>query len=347
MQAAVYYGPGDIRVEDRPEPAPTADNLMVKIHCCAICGTDLKLATVGNPRCHPPRIIGHELIGHITHVGPQVGGFAVGERVTLATTVACGHCRYCALGLGNMCPNAKPISYDFDGGFADYLAIPPMAIAGGNVIKVPDSVPDEAATLSEPLSCGLNAQEIAGVQAGDNVLIIGGGPLGALNAELAKAGGAAQVMIVQRSEPRLSLLRKISGVTVIDGVREDVKAVVEARTNGLGADAVIVCAPTREAQEESIRYARKGGAISLFASLLKGDSDITLDSRLVHYGELRIFGASDSRPDHVRQAVRLMAEGKIDVAPIITHRIGLGEIHSGLELMKQKKCLKVLVYPKD
>jgi L-iditol 2-dehydrogenase len=244
-----------------------------------------------------------------------------------------------------MCPNAKPISYDFDGGFAEYLAIPPMAIAGGNVIKVPDSVPDEAAALSEPLSCGINAQDIAGVKAGDSVLVVGGGPLGTLNAELAKAGGAAQVMIVQRSEPRLTLLRKIDRVIVIDGVREDVKAVVEAHTNGLGADAVIVCAPTREAQEESIRYARKGGTISLFASLPKGDSDITLDSRLVHYGELRFSGASDSRPEHVRQAVRLMADGKIDIAPIITHRIGLGEIHSGLELMKQKKCLKVLVYP--
>ena len=109
--------------------------------------------------------------------------------------------------------------------------------------------------------------------------------------------------------------------------------------------AVIVCAPTREAQEAAIQYARKGGVISLFASLPKGDSDITLDSRLVHYGELRIFGASDSRPEHVQQAVRLMTDGKIDVAPIITHRIGLGEIHTGLELMRQKKCLKVLVYP--
>jgi L-iditol 2-dehydrogenase len=166
-----------------------------------------------------------------------------------------------------------------------------------------------------------------------------------LNAELAKAGGAAKVMIVQRSEPRLSLLRKIDRVIVIDGAWEDVKAVVEAHTAGLGADMVIVCAPTREAQEASIQYARKGGAVSLFASLPKSDSDITLDSRLVHYGELRLFGASDSRPEHVRKAVRLMADGKIDVAPIITHRIGLGEIHTGLELMKYKKCLKVLVYP--
>lgn len=345
MKAAVYYGPGDIRLEERPEPAPAAANLIVKIHCCAICGTDLKLATIGNPRCHPPRIIGHELVGHISHIGSAAPGFAVGDRVTLATTIACGQCQYCRLGLGNMCPQAKPISYDFDGGFAEYLAIPPLALAGGNVIKLPDSVPDDMATLSEPLSCCLNAQQIAGVKTGTSVLIIGGGPLGALNAELAKAKGASRVMIVQRSEPRLSWLRRINGITVIDGARQDVQAIVQAHTDGLGADVVIVCAPTREAQEAALHYARKGGAISLFASLPKGDADIVLDSRLVHYNELRISGASDSRPEHVAEAVQLMAAGKIASEPIITHRIGLTELHRGLELMQKKESLKVLVYP--
>jgi L-iditol 2-dehydrogenase len=145
----------------------------------------------------------------------------------------------------------------------------------------------------------------------------------------------------------LSLLQKIDGVMVIDGSRETVKTVVEAQTDGLGADVVIVCAPTREAQETAVHYARKGGAVSLFASLPKGDAGITLDSRLVHYGELRLLGASDSRPEHVREAVRLMADGKVDVTPIITHRIGLEEIHTGVELMKRKECLKVLVYPED
>lgn len=345
MQAVVYYAPGDIRVEDRPDPVQTKDNLIVEVHCCAICGTDLKLATIGNPRCHPPRIIGHEMVGHISHVGAHVRGFAIGERVTLATTVACGACPYCALGLGNMCPNARPISYDYDGAFAERLAIPPAALAGGNVIVVPQSVPDAAAALSEPLSCAINAQELVGLKAGDRVVIIGGGPLGALHAELAKARGAQEVMIVQRSEPRLSLLRRLCDVVVIDGAREDVVSAVRARTAGLGADVVLVCAPTREAHEASIQLARKGGAISLFASLPKGASDITLDSRVVHYGELRVVGSSDSRPEHVQKAVDLLREGKIDTEAIITHRLPLNEIHTGLQLMKEKRSLKVLSYP--
>jgi L-iditol 2-dehydrogenase len=345
MQAAVYYGPGDIRIEERPEPAPSAGNLILEVRCCAICGTDLKLATVGNPRCHPPRIIGHEFVGRVVHVGDDVRGFAHGDRVTLATTLACGECSYCALGLGNLCPNSKPISYDFDGAFARYVAVPPLALAGGNAIRVPAVVPDEAAALSEPLSCVINAQELAGVKSGDRVLILGGGPLGALHAEVAKALGAAEVMIVQRSEPRLSLLRRLLDLTVIDGARENVLAVVQNRTGGLGADVVIVCAPARDAQEEALHYARKGGAISLFASMPKGAADITLDSRAVHYGELRIVGASDSRPEHVEKAVRLLAEDRIDVEPVITHRVPLDALHDGIALMKDKQSLKVMVYP--
>lgn len=347
MKAAVYYSPGDIRVEDRPEPVADEKGLIVKVHCCAICGTDVKLATVGNPRCHPPRIIGHEMVGRVVHAGRDAAGFSVGDRVTLATTLACGECDYCGLGLGNMCPNAKPVSYDYDGAFAEYVAIPQQALRGGNVIKVPDSVSDEFAALSEPLSCAINSQELAGVKAGESVLIIGGGPLGALHAELARAAGASDVMIVQRSEPRLSMLRKMKDVTVIDGTNEDVAEVVRARTQGMGADVVIVCAPSQAVQEQSVHLARKGGVISLFASLPKEASDIVLDSRAIHYGELRIVGASDSRPEHVAAAISLMAGNKLDLAPTITHRVSLDNIHEGLELMKNKQSLKVLVHPNE
>ena len=343
MRAVVYFTPGDVRVAERPVPALTRDSILVKVACCAICGTDLKIATIGNPRCHPPRIIGHEMVGRIVDVGADVTGFTVGERVTLATTVACGECPTCRLGLGNMCPNAKPISYDYDGAFADYVLIPPAALRGGNVIKVPDSVPDEAAALCEPISCAVNAQNLAGVKAGDCVLIIGGGPLGAIHAELARAKGARRVMITQRSQPRLSLLRHLSEVRVIDAAHEDVMGVVKEETHDMGADVVIVCAPDRRAQEESITFARKGGAISLFASLPQSEAAITLDSRAIHYRELRIVGASDSRPEHVAEAVNLLAAKKINAEALITHRIPIERFLEGIDLMKQKKSLKVLI----
>lgn len=345
LKAAVYYGPGEIRVEDRPEPVPTDDNLIVEVRLCAICGTDLKLATIGNPRCIPPRIIGHEMVGHIIHAGSSVKSFSPGERVTLATTVACGNCAYCRLGLGNVCPNARPISYNIDGAFAERMAVPPEALTLGNVIKVPEQVSDEEAALSEPLSCAINAQELAGVKKNDTVLVIGGGPLGALHAELAKANGARNSLIIQRSEPRLSLLRAIEDITIIDGVHDNPLSIVEKLTDHIGADVVIVCAPTRQAHEDSLKYVRKGGTVSLFASLAKGSSEMTIDSRVLHYGEIRLVGSSDSRPEHVSRAVKLMSEKKIALEPIVTHRIPLENILEGLELMKNKQTLKVVVSP--
>ena len=345
MNAVVYRGPGEVQLEEVAQPCPADDGLLVKVHCCAICGTDLKLATIGHHRCHPPRVIGHEMVGSVVHVGRDVSGFTPGERITLATTVSCGACPYCAADLSNICPNAEPISFDHDGAFAQLVAIPPLAIAGGNVLKVPDNVPDEAAALAEPLSCAINAQQIAGVKQADTVLVIGGGPLGALHVELAKALGAARVMISQRSEPRLSMLRALRGVRVIDAIDEEVAAIVQEETDGLGADVVIVCAPSREAQEQAIAYARKGGTVSLFASLPREEADITLDSRAIHYGELRIVGASDSRPEHVQRALDILSRGLIDVGSIVTHRLPLECIHQGLQLMAEKRSLKVMMYP--
>jgi L-iditol 2-dehydrogenase len=345
MIAAVYYAPGDIRVEKRPEPVPERDNLIVEVDCCAICGTDVKLSTVGNPRCHPPRIIGHEFAGHTVHVGSEVIGYALGQRISMATTIACGGCPYCARGLGNLCPKAKSISYDYDGAFAERLAIPGDAIRSGNVIAVADNVPDDAAALSEPLSCAINAQEIAGIKDGDVVLILGGGPLGALNAEVAKALGASTVIVVQRSEPRLSMVRKLEDVVVVGGEGRDIGVAVREATAGLGADAAIVCAPSAQAMEEALSYVRKGGTVSLFASLPKDAPPLSLDSRAIHYGELRIVGASDSRPAHVQRALDLLAAGRIDVDSVVTHRIRLDQLDEGLRLMRGKKSLKVLVFP--
>lgn len=345
MKAVVYYGPGDVRLEERPYPKLKKNNLIVKVTCCAICGTDLKLATIGNPRFHPPRIIGHEMVGKIFEIGSDLSGFSIGDRITLATTISCGNCYYCKLGLGNICPNARPISCDFDGAFAEYLLVPHQAIIRGNVIKVPDSVSDEAAALSEPLSCAINAQEIAGVKPGDNVVIIGGGPLGALHAGLAKALGASEVIIVQRSEPRLTYLKRLKDVIVVDSENEDVSSIIKERTNGLGADIVIVCAPDREIMEKSIFFTRKGGTVSLFASLPKENANLTFNSRIIHYGELRIVGSSDSRPEHVIKAVELLSKGKINTDVIITHKIALEDIFKGIELMKNSRSLKILVYP--
>jgi len=313
--------------------------------CCLICGTDLKIYHSGNPRVKPPQILGHELAGKIVHIGQDAAGkYSLGERVTLATTVACGKCAYCRMGLGNMCPDAQPLGCGRDGGFAALMELPAEAVRGGNVIPAEGSCPDEVIAFSEPLSCAINAQDIIQVGEGDKVLVIGGGPLGAINAELAKVRGA-QVLLSNRSRPRLEMLSGLKDIQLSASSGADLHDAVMEFTGGVGADKVIVCAPSAPAMEQALSLARKGGWISYFASLPRGMSDLTLDSRLIHYNELRVAGSSDSRPEHVAEAVRILESGEFNAVAILTHRIPLEQFMDGLRLMEEKTCLKVAVYP--
>ncbi|HIJ65440.1 MAG TPA: alcohol dehydrogenase catalytic domain-containing protein [Candidatus Hydrogenedentes bacterium] len=345
MKAAVYGGPGDLVIGEAPDPAPKADNVIVRVRACAICGTDLKLFTVGNPRCKPPRIIGHELVGEVASVGAEIEGLAVGDRVTVATSVSCHRCDYCSRGLENLCPHMKCISYDWNAGFAELMALPAAVVRGGNVIPVPADVADTAAALSEPLSCVINAQKIAGVKPGDTVVVIGAGPLGCLHSEVAKAYGAHKVILTQRSAARLALARKLRGVDVVDVSKEDAVEQIRARTDGQGADVVIASAPTAASQATALQMARKGGVVSLFASLPQGNSAIEVDTRLIHYGQISIVGASDSRPCDVRDAVALLQAGKIDTKTIVTHELPLERLLDGLELMRKREGLKIVIRP--
>ncbi|GFP35739.1 threonine 3-dehydrogenase, partial [Candidatus Hakubella thermalkaliphila] len=250
MLAAVYQGIGKIKVEEVDKPPLPLGGLLVKVSCCAICGTDYKLLITENPRFKPPLIIGHEFVGRVVEKGAEVTDFQVGDRLTMATTISCGRCELCHRGLGNLCESRICVGTDIPGAMAEYLAIPALALQRGNVLKVPDGLSDEAAALSEPLGCAINAQLIAKVGLGQTVLIVGAGPLGCLHAELARASGALKVYLTQRSEPRLSLARKLAVDAVIDASAHDPVSEVRRLTQGQGADVVIVTAPNPKAQEE-------------------------------------------------------------------------------------------------
>lgn len=345
MKAVVYHGQGDVRIETVATPVPQKDNIIIRVDCCLICGTDLKIWRIGNPKVVPPRILGHEVCGEIIHIGEGETDLKVGDRVAVATTMSCGECYYCRHGMGNMCAHASCVGTTCDGAFADYLEIPMRSAR--QLIRVPTHVSSEAAAICEPLSCAINAQEIIGVGPGDRVAIIGGGPLGAIHAELAKAKGARCVYLVGSSAERLKLLKHLEGITLIDGSEGNAAQKVRDLTDGIGADRVIVCAPIKPAFLSAFDMVRKGGAISHFASLPKGDSEITIDTRTIHYNELRVAGVSDSRPEHVQRALEYLAAGKIDTGAIITHRLPMQDIVAGLELMRDRRCLKVAIYPDE
>lgn len=343
MKAVRFYAQSDIRIEDIDVPKPDAGGLLVKVDACAICGTDLKMYLKGDARVKPGQIIGHEFVGEIVEVGKDATGYSTGERVTMATSISCGRCAVCRAGHTNRCENLTPISRDYPGAFAEYIAIPTTGVVGGNVVKVPDTLGDMAA-LAEPMSCAINAQIMAGVKMGDTVVIVGCGPLGAIHTQVARANGATRIIVTQRSAPRRQLAETLGVDEIIDASKSDPVAEVMRATDGVGADVVIVTAPSIQAQEQSLSMARKGGMINLFAGLPQGDSELKIDSRLIHYRELFLSGGSDSTPYHVELAVKLLATGRIS-ANIITHRLPLDKFIDGIMLMKDGNGLKILITP--
>lgn len=346
MQAIVYHAPGDVRVEEIDRPTCGSGELLIRIDACAVCGTDLKSQTHGNPRIKAPQVMGHEFTGIVQEVSPQIkSSWNVGDRVVMATSVSCGQCVYCQKGWRNLCVALAPMSFAFPGGMAEYLAIPALALEGGHVVKVPSDVPAAWAALAEPTSCAVNAVEQCHIQKGDCVLVMGAGPMGLLNAVVARAFGAAKVLMTETNPLRRTQAAHFGLDRIIDPTSEDLTEVVRQETSGIGADVVIVAAPAALPQEQALSLVRKRGTVCLFASLPVGHAILQLDSRLIHYGELRVIGSSDSTPHHVQRAVELIATKQIPADKIASHCLPLDQITKAFELMQSGEALRVVMIP--
>ena len=343
MKAVIFYGPHDVRVDSIPVPVCGQNEMRIKVEACAVCGTDLKSYNHGNPRIKAPLVMGHEFTGIIETVGESVTGFTEGERIVMATSISCGECFYCRKGWSNLCINLAPMGFSFPGGMAQYTVIPEIAIRNGHVIKVPNFVEAERACLAEPLSCAVNSVENCALTKGDTVVVVGSGPLGIMNACVAKQQGAGKTILAGRTEYKLKRAAACGCDVTVNTMTQNLEQVVKEQTDGLGADVVIITAPSAKAQEEAPLMTRKRGSICLFASLPQGASEITLDSRSVHYGELRIVGISDSTPSHVRAAVQLLQNKDFPADKLVTQVLPLDEIIQAFELMSSGESLRVVL----
>jgi L-iditol 2-dehydrogenase len=343
MQAVVYHGTQDVRVEQVPLPECSAGSLLVKVEACAVCGSDMKAFLSGNPRMRPPIVMGHEFAGII--VEADASGFVPGERVVMATSVSCGECPYCAQGWQNLCVNLRAMGFGYDGGMAEYVLIPAQAVNNGHVIKVPPSLKANSACLAEPVSCAVNSCENSGVKPGDTVLVMGAGPMGILNALVARHYGATQVVLSEINPARLEQAASFGFDRLVNPGEEDLAAVIKSLTDDCGADVVIVAAPAAAPQEQALALVRKHGTVCLFASLPHEKRMITIDSRLLHYGELRVIGSSDSTPEHVRKAVRILDDPTFPADRIVTHELPFEGFHQSIELMQAGAALRVVLKP--
>ncbi len=326
-------------------PGCNADELRVKVDACAVCGSDWKAYKAGNPRMKPPITIGHEFTGLVETVGANVAGFAVGDRVVMATSISCGECLFCRRGWRNLCTDLRPMGFHYPGGMAEFVTIPARGVQQGHVVKVPPAVPPTHAALSEPVSCCVNAVENCAVTDGDVVAVLGAGPMGILNACVAREYGAAKIILSEVNPVRLTQAKAFGFDRLVDPAAEDLADVVRQATGGYGADVVMVAAPAAQPQEQAVTLARKRGTVCLFASLPAGNSMLQVDSRPIHYGELRVIGSSDSTAAHVRRAVELIAGGSLPIDRIASHVLRLDDIHRAFALMESGEALRVVLAP--
>jgi L-iditol 2-dehydrogenase len=345
VKVARLYAPGDLRVEDVPVPEAGAGDLVVRVRTCSTCGTDAKILRFGHHHISLPRVLGHEVAGEIVEVGPGVEGWSVGDRVQVIAAIPCGVCHYCRRGQHTVCEDLESIGYQYDGGFAEFMRVPHKVLAVDGVNRVPDHVPFEQASLTEPFACVLNGQELAQVGEGDAVVVLGAGPIGCLHVRLARARGAKIVTIVDVNQSRLDLAARAEPDAAIDGSKDDPIDAIRKMTDGRGADVVITATGAGQAQEQALEMTALRGRISLFGGLPKDKSTIRFDSNLVHYGELSVFGAYGSAPRHNREALSLIADGSVRVDDLITHRMPLVDVDRAIDTVISGEGLKVVIEP--
>ncbi|MFK3984382.1 zinc-dependent dehydrogenase [Micromonospora sp. NPDC050397] len=346
MKVVRFHAPGDVRIEDVPEPTPGPGDVKIRVRNCSTCGTDVKISKFGHHHIHPPRVMGHEIAGEVVETGADVTGWSAGDRVQVIAAIPCGRCAECRRGRMTVCPNQESMGYHYEGGFAQYLVVPAKVLAVDGLNRIPDGVGFAEASVAEPLACVLNGQELARVGTGDDVVVIGSGPIGCLHVRLARARGAARVFLVDLNRARLDLAADlVTPDAAICGAEVDPVDEILKLTEGRGADVVITAAASGAAQEQAIAMAARQGRISFFGGLPKDNPIIACDSNLVHYRELTIVGANGSSPAQNAEALRLIASGAVPVADLITHRLPLDQAVDALGVVARGEAIKVTIEP--
>ncbi|HHT91543.1 MAG TPA: alcohol dehydrogenase catalytic domain-containing protein [Firmicutes bacterium] len=337
MKAAIYHGPGKMTLEDVERPSIDPAGILVEVRASGVCGTDVKTFLRGHRFFEPPCILGHEFAGVVAEVGSQVKDFAPGDRVAVAPYVPCGFCPMCQGGLFELCYKKSGVS---GGAFTQYVSVPKEVLERGTV-RLPEGMSFAAGAMAEPLACTLNGLEDCRLKLGDTLLILGAGPMGLLSAQAALAQGVGKVIVSELNEERLSKAREIGAIPV-NPKRDNLKALVKRETNGLMAQAVLVCVGFAEAVEEAQAYVAPGGVINMFGGLPK-DSTVTVDPGLIHYQQVSLVGSFGFTHVQFRQAVELMAAGRIDAERIVTHTLPLEQAAQGIKLSAEQKALKVML----
>lgn len=326
MKAVQLFGAGKIKVGTVSEPQIKEDEVLVQVKAASICGSDVRMIQNGYHGVteNHPLTLGHEVSGVIAKVGAAVTGYSVGQRVAIAPNMGCGICEQCVSGNTHLCANYQAFGINLPGGFAASLRIPAKAVRQGNLALLPENLDFATAAIVEPLSCVFNGQKIAQVHPGDQVLIIGAGPIGIMHAMLAFAQGAQKVMMNDLNELRLQTAQAIIPdlVTVSSS---DLKAAIAKNTAGKGVNLAIIAAPAALAQEASFDYMAVNGRLLFFGGLPQDREPVKLNTNLLHYKQLQLYGCTRASISTYRQTLAFAASGRLPLAKLITARYSITE----------------------
>lgn len=343
MKAVVLETPGKYTYTDVEKPICDAAGILIKVKYCGLCGSDLRTLRSGHKNVRLPAIIGHEVSGIIAEVGEEYSGpYKVGHKLAIAPNVYCGKCNFCMEGRFEYCENIKELAQQWSGGFAEYMAIPDAALALGTIRSVPENLSMKYAGVAEPPSSCINAQEKLNVGLGDDVLIIGAGPIGSIHASLAKIRGAKRVIMADIKQSRLDMAKGFGVDVAINSAETDIVQAVKDITGGKGVDVVITANPVPQTQIQAIEVAQKAGRIAFFGGLPHDNSKVELDSNQIHYKGLFVIGTTGFAPRHYSQSLDLLASGRISGEKLVSHILPLKEFHKGVELAQSGEAMKVV-----
>ena len=346
MQAAVYRGKDDVRLETVPVPAIGRGEILVRVHTCGICGTDLKKISTGSHSA--PRIFGHETSGMVAAVGEGVHNFRAGDRVMVFHHIPCGKCFYCRHKTFAQCETYKKVgcTAGFEpsgGGFAEYVRVMDWIVERGTV-RIPDGVSYEQACFVEPVNTCMKGIETLQLRSGETVLVIGQGPIGIILSVLAKRTGAL-VITSDLYPQRLTISKSFSLGNAIDASRTDAVKVVRERTEGRGADAAILAVGGNGLIRAAMDAVRPGGRVLLFAQTVRGEA--TIDPAAVCVDEKTLLGSYSASVELQEESARFVMGREMELARLISHRFPLSSGVEALHLAAhpQPDSMKIVIQP--
>ncbi len=338
LKAAVYYSLDSVITQDVPVPRIGAEELLVEMHACGVCGSDLMGWYV---KARAPLVLGHEPAGVVVKVGSRVKGFQEGDRVFAHHHVACLNCHYCRHGAFTLCEQFAKTHLE-PGGFAEYFKVPAPNLQT-DTLKIPIEMSFEEATLIEPTGCCIRALNKCQVQPADSAVVVGAGPSGIIFTTLLKTFGADQIIVTDFVDYRLKAAKTAGADLTVNPERDSLLDAVKKATDGRGADLVIVSAPNVNAYLAGIELCRRGGTLCAFAPTQPGEF-MRVSPNKLFFSEVKLVPSYSASHLETRTALKLIQKKHVDAKKLITHRFPLSKTAEALQMAaRSKECIKVVV----